>query len=173
MFNLQKELSFLELTGHLLGFSDQKIAVMRELITEDQSEFSARLWEKTIAKLAKTKFTDVAHKDFSDGTESKTASTRRDVKGKIQGQISNVSGKTGWIRVACFNNYKNVIDFFLLPPDHDCKSYFSPANGDRGSIKFTYNRKEDTYSNYLEKYRVKNAKAACVQMRSLSRRKGA
>lgn len=173
MFGLQKELSFLELAAPILGFSREKTAVMRELIIEDQSEFSARLWEKVIAKLAKTVFTDVAHKDFADGTESKTASTRIGSKNAIHGQVSNVSGKTGWIRVACFNNHKNMIDFFLLPPDHECAVYFNPASGQRGSIKFTYNRKLDTYSNKLEKYRVRNVQSCCVQMRSISRRKKA
>lgn len=174
MFGLQKELSFLELAAPILGFSREKTAVMRDLIIEDQSEFSTKLWEKVIAKLAKTIFTDVAHKDFTDGSESKTASTRRDKsKNVIKGQIANVSGKTGWIRVACFNNHKNMIDFFLLPPDHECTAYFTAATGTKGTIKFTYNRKLDTYSNNLEKYRVRNVQACCVQMRSIARRKKA
>ena len=167
MINIEKEFAFLDLAAEVLKISKQERAFIRQWINRGH-EFSSKLWEEMIQKLAKTKFTDVAHMDFADGTESKSACTRLDAnKGGIVGQITNVDGKTGWIRVACYNNWKKTIDFFLLPPNHTVKAYFSAATGNRGHIKFSYNRSADTYSNNLELYRVKLVKDVCKQKRYL------
>jgi len=160
MINIDKELAFLDLAVDVLKFSRGKRAFIREMILEYNQELSAKFWEKIIEKIGKIKYKDNHHMDFSDGSEAKTSSASLS-RGRVSGKITNVSNKTGYIRVACYNFWKKNIDYFLLPPKHKCKMLFSEATGNRGSIYFSYNRTLDTYSNNLDKYRVKNIKEVC------------
>lgn len=171
MINKDKELAFLDLAADILKYSRTERAFIREWINKGH-EFSSRIWEEIIEKLAKTKFTDVAHMDFTDGTEAKTGCTRTHMHKikhhtNICGQITNVAGKIGFIRVACYNNWTQNIDFFVLPPNHTAKAYYSKATGNQGCIKFSYNRSNDTYSNNLETYRVKSVTDCCKPLRYL------
>lgn len=170
MINVEKELAFLDLATDILKYTRSERAFIREWINKGH-EFSGRIWEELIEKLARTKFNDTAHMDFTDGTEAKTASTRLYKKKEgstgIVGQITNVAGKTGYIRVACYNNHSKKIDFFVLPPNHDVTIRLTKSQGNKGCIQFSYSRKDDTYSANLEKYRVKNIKECCKQFRYL------
>lgn len=163
--NVEKELAFIDLAADVLKISAQERAFMRKWVDLGH-EYSSRLWELIIQHKAETKFEDVAHQDFHDGSEAKSASTRLNAAGNaIVGQISNVTGKTGYIRVACYNNWKKKIDFFLLPPNHNCTAYFSEAAGNRGSIRFSYSRRTNRYSNYLEWYRVHSLQDVCKKIK--------
>jgi hypothetical protein len=75
-----------------------------------------------------------------------------------------MAGKDGWIRIAIYNHYKESIDFFLLPPDHDVKIYHNKYDGSRrGGVTFSYGITNDNYGNNMQKYRVKNVKAVCAR----------
>lgn len=162
MIVMDKEYAFIDLAADVLKISRSERSYMRKFVRDFENDFSGKLWERIISRLAGIKCTDVAYKDFSDGSEAKTASTREytDSKGytTICGQISNCQGKKGWIRVACYNSHKSDIDFFLIPPKHKCKF-------DGGMIRFNYNRTKDTYSNSLEDYRVASIFQACKKLR--------
>lgn len=171
MQNRNKEIAFVELAAVSLKMPLQKRMFFMELVDDFASEFSGKLWEKIISHKLKVKCTDVAGCDFSDGSEAKTGSTRTTYSSKngkkypgTSGQISNLSGKTGYIRVAIYNHVKNSIDYFLLPPKHKVKCYFAEATGNQGCAKFSYNSTEDTYSNNLELYRVKGLKEVCKKI---------
>lgn len=169
MQNREKEIAFVELAADALKLPLQKRMFLIELVNDFASEFSGKLWEKIIERKARLKAIDAAGYDFSDGSEAKTGCTwitySMKSNGKrypnISGNITNLHGKTGYVRVAIYNNVKKSIDYFLLPPGHKVKCYFTASSGTKGTAKFSYNTKEDTYSNNLELYRVKNLKEAC------------
>jgi len=160
MINIDKELAFLDLAVDVLKFSRGKRAFIREMILEYNQELSPKFWEKVIEKIGKIKYIDDHYMDFSDGSEAKTSSTFISKSG-VKGNISNVSGKTGHIRVACYNTWKKNIDYFLMPTNHKCTVSYTKSRGNKGNIHFSYNRTLDTYSNNLDKYRVKNIKEVC------------
>jgi hypothetical protein len=163
MIVLDKEFAFIDLAADVLKLSRTERGYMRKFAREFENDFSGKLWERIIARIANVECTDVAYKDFSDGTEAKTASTREYIDskgdGRICGQISNCEGKTGWIRAACYNSYKGDIDYFLIPPHHNCTF-------DAGMIRFSYNRTKDTYSNGLEQYRVSSVYDVCRNVKN-------
>jgi hypothetical protein len=173
MQNREKEIAFVELASDALKLPLQKRMFFMELVDEFASEFSGKIWEKIISKKAGIKFVDEAGRDFSDGSEAKTGSTYTKYTTKngkkypsTKGAITNLHGKTGYIRVAIYNHVKKSIDYFLLPPGHKVKCYFTASNGNQGSGQFSYNISEDTYSNNLELYRVKNLKEVCRKFRA-------
>ena len=172
MQNRGKEIAFVELAADTLKLPLQKRMFFMELVDDFASEFSGKLWEKIISHKARLKSIDAAGYDFSDGSEAKTGSTYMNAKHKNGntyyapiGQITNLDGKPGYVRVAIYNHIKNNIDFFLLPPKHKVKCYFSKAAGTRGTAKFSYSRVNDTYSNNLELYRVRNLQEVCKKIK--------
>lgn len=168
MQNKPKEIAFVELAADVLKMSRQEKLFFIRLVDEYNSEFSGKLWEKIISKVGNIKLVDAAGSDFSDGSEAKTSCASKQPEQKngktyyrIKGAITNLAGKLGWIRVAIYNYHKNDIDFFLLPPGHKVKCHFTESSGNRGKAPYTYNRQNDTYSNNLELYRVRNLKEVC------------
>lgn len=166
MIVLDKEYAFIDLAADLLGLSRTERGYMRKFARDFENDFSGKLWERIIARIANIECTDVAYKDFCDGSEAKSASTREYINSKghsrICGQITNCKGKTGWIRVACYNNHKEDIDYFLIPPDHEC------TFDNYKKIRFNYNRTLDTYSNSLEQYRVASVYEACKKVKKMA-----
>jgi hypothetical protein len=163
-FVLDKELAFLTIAADVLKLPEIEVNILRKYIVEDNHEFSSKLWERIVCKVGKFKFVDGFGFDNSDKSESKTGSTRVVINHRyyesVVGQITNVTGKIGHIRAAVYNVHKKCIDYFLIPPDFDCNFYTS-EKCPQGSIKFSYNRRNDSYANSLEKYRVENLKEVC------------
>jgi hypothetical protein len=159
--NKNKERAFVELASKTLKWSDEKKAIYLELV-EDGLQLSGNLWEKIISKLAKTKIVDARGSDFADLSEAKTGITRKYSCGG-RGMVTNMGGKFGWIRVAIYNECKDSIDFFLLPPKHLVKVYYTKYNGSKGHSSYSYGITNDNYGNNMQKYRVKNVKAVCAR----------
>ena len=59
MINVEKELAFLDLAADILKYTRSERAFIREWINKGH-EFSGRIWEELIEKLARTKFNDTA-----------------------------------------------------------------------------------------------------------------
>lgn len=162
---LDKEISFVDLASTYLSYSPDEINTLIKLV-ERGAEISPHLWEMIVEQESGIKFVNKDGYDFEDFTEAKTGSltVRKNSKRVYsKGQITNVSGKIGHMRVAIWNELKNSIDFFLIPPNHYCTTYTSPATP-RASIQFSYHKKNDTYSNNLELYRVKLLNEVCVKV---------
>lgn len=164
MIILDKELAFLQLAFEHLKFSPSEQKTMHTLV-ERGCILSPQLWEMIVEKLGGLKFINEHGYDFNDFTEAKTGSCNwkfDSARGtdSITGQITNVGGKIGHLRAAVYNVYTKKIDFFLLPPNHYCSTYSSNSNKQE-SLKFSYSRYRDTYSNMLEHYRVKDIHEVC------------
>lgn len=172
---LLKELAFIDLATKHLGFSNSEKKHMKVLV-ERGCVLSPQLWEMIVEKLTGSKFVNESKYDFEDFSEAKTGSctSRPGSKGyySYKGQITGVGGKLGYIRVALYNEYSRSIDFFLLPPDHSCNSYTAEMCP-QAAIKFSYSRRDDTYSNGLEQYRVYKVEDVCSKIRVVKNKKAA
>ena len=168
MFHYKKELAFVDLASEVFEYPKHYKDNILFMIREYGIDFSSCAWEKIVAKVANTKRTNVAHMDFRDKSEAKSLAAlyyfnHSKGSGSVRGNINNISKKVGYIRVACYNCHKDSIDFFLLPPNHECKvNYYESVRN--GKLAFNYNRQRDTYSNGLELYRVKDYKEACKEI---------
>lgn len=165
MFIIGKELAFVNLAAKHLGFTKTEKKHMINLVNRG-CILSPQLWEMIVENVSGLKFVDKNGYDFEDGSEAKTGSCTLQLKKStgyyaVKGQITNVSGKDGVIRAALYNDWSKKIDFFLLPPGYLCKSY-AYEKCPQASIKFSYSRKNDTYSNGLEDYRVFFVEDVCV-----------
>lgn len=159
-----KELAFVELASKELGFTRAEKKHMINLANRG-CILSPQLWEMVVEKVSGLKFVDRSGYDFDDGSEAKTGSCTVQMQKStgydmVKGQITNVSGKNGYIRVALYNDWTNRIDFFLLPPGYGCSSY-THEKCPQAQIKFSYSRRNDSYSNGLEIYRVYDLKDVC------------
>ncbi len=118
------------------------------------------LIEECFAHLGKYSYTDTAHCDYSDGSDSKTASIRtipaagNSYRGEISGVSTSGGGlKQGSLRCVIYNPHTDSLMYYLLP-----KSWWSrnltlhPTTG-AGKIIFTYNKTKDTIPRF-EQYRV-------------------
>jgi hypothetical protein len=116
-----------------------------------------RLIEESLAAVGPYKFIDGDHADFSDGTDSKTASIR--VKPLVTGRnsyggeisaVETAGGgrKAGALRCIIYNPHKDNLKFYFLP-----KSMWShhitihPSSG-IGKVMYSYNRPGD----YIAKF---------------------
>jgi len=161
---LKKEICFLELAKKHLDYSENEISTLLKLV-ERGAEISPHLWEMIIEKVGNIKFVNKHGYDFEDFSEAKTGSltlgvnriTGYDTK---KGRITNAENKVGYMRVAIWNQCKDSIDYFLIPPDHFCNSYSSKACP-QGAITFSYSINHDRYSNSLDDYRVYYLEDVC------------
>lgn len=161
-----KELAFIEMAAKEIGFTRAEKKHMINLVKRG-CILSPQLWEMVVEKVLGLKFVDQSGYDFEDGSEAKTGSCTLQLKNStgyysVKGQITNVSGKDGYIRVAIYNDWADRIDFFLLPPGYACSSY-SYEKCPQAQIKFSYSRRNDSYSNGLERYRVSGLEHVCVK----------
>jgi len=95
------------------------------------------------------------HADFSDGSDCKTSSIRRNLhrpcKDSYQGEITGVASqsgtlKSGALRICIFNPHKDTILYYFLP-----KSFWqSLIHGRKGinSIDYSYSLKKDTIKKF-------------------------
>lgn len=161
---IRKELAFLDLAAKHLDYTHLEIEAYRKLISHG-GVISPQIWQMIVEKYSNSKFVDEDGYDFEDFTEAKTGSVslgwdkKKDCSTR-NGRITNVKKKIGYMRVAVWNDCSRFIDYFLIPPDHDCKSYSSAANP-AGAIQFVYAETKDTYSNGLEKYRCYDVEYVC------------
>ena len=114
------------------------------------------LVEETMAAIGKYKYIDAAHHDFSDGSDSKTASIRNSTTGSSGvGEICNVispggSSKKGALRVVIYNSITQKLMYFFLP-----KKIWSKLNinihptTNIGRLFFTYNKKTSSIRKFV------------------------
>jgi len=111
--------------------------------------------------------------DFvEDLSDSKTAScSKRVVTNKsggtsisYTGKITSVETKLGALRCTVFNEYKNCLDFFLIPHGY-IKFMAKDLGGKKGQgkkvIPYSYHTTRDTYSNNMEDFRVATFNDIC------------
>ena len=121
--------------------------------------------ELSMAKAGGYEFTDDSHKDFSDGSECKTASVSPNpmVPGRNSHylEISNVLGrsgvmKSGDIRVVIYNPNptSKKITYLLIPNEVLHEGTFVKRTKSGGSIQGSWNSKKDTLCPKLQKYEV-------------------
>jgi hypothetical protein len=89
-----------------------------------------------------------AHSDFSDGTEAKTGSIRRNGPSGWSGEISGVSRagrlKSGALRCVIYNSYKNELMYYFLPKEFWMNLVNTHSTNKMGRIQFSYNRYYDS-----------------------------
>ena len=111
--------------------------------------------------------------DFvEDLSDSKTASCSKKVSNtksggtsiSYAGKITSVETKLGALRCVVYNEYKNSLDFFLIPHDY-IKFMMKNLGGKKGQgkkvIPYSYHTTRDTYSNNMEDFRVETFKDIC------------
>lgn len=161
---LNKEIAFVHLASIFLDYTENEVQTLLKLV-ERGAEISPHLWEMVIESFSGIKFVNKGGYDFEDFSEAKTGSMTiryNSASGynSNKGQITNVSGKIGFMRVAIWNECTDQIDFFLIPPNHCCTTY-SCKSSPQASIQFSYSKRNGTYSNNLETYRVSSLKEVC------------
>ena len=111
--------------------------------------------------------------DFlEDRSDSKTATCSKNVRNNksggtsisYSGKITSVETKQGPLRCTVYNEYKNSLDFFLIP--HEYIDFMAKdLGGKKGQgkkiIPYSYHTTRDTYSNHMEKFRVATFKDIC------------
>ena len=129
------------------------------------------LVEQSFAHVGKYNHTDAAHCDYSDGSDSKTASIRsvnaigrkrNSYRGEISGVVTAGGGaKNGGLRCVIYNPHRETLMYYYLP-----KSWWKdrvtrhPTSG-VGKIVFSYNAKTDTIPQF-EQYRVDSFKSLAL-----------
>lgn len=153
-------------------YNTKEYVIMRDIICKHHPEFVdcrelrlyglkhsgifnvTRLVEETLAHLGNySLLEDDAHADFSDGTDSKTASIRvnphKDAGISYRGEISGVtsvsgSEKAGDLRCSIFNPHTDGMLYYYLPKYMWANNItYHPTSG-IGKIVYTYNSAKDT-----------------------------
>jgi hypothetical protein len=109
-----------------------------------------------------------SYRDFEDNSDAKTSSCSLYlIKRTYKGMIGSAEHKIGYIRAAIYNEWKDDIDFFLIPPptsrDNICSYNY------QGNICYSWNMLTEKYSNGLENYRKKTLKEVCVNINSIKK----
>jgi hypothetical protein len=148
----------------------KNLVLMRDVITQYHPEFRKskdlrayglqhpdifnveRLVEESLAAVGPYQFIDAAHADFSDGTDSKTASIRvnpavaggRSHGGEISGVETAGGGrKIGALRCTIYNPHKDQLRYYFLPKRMwQSRITLHPSSG-IGKIMYTYHREHD------------------------------
>jgi len=81
-----------------------------------------------------------------------------------RGKITSVETKLGDLRCVVYNEYRDALDFFLIP--HNYIKFMSSNLGGRKVqgkkvINYSYNTTKNTYSNNMEDFRVPTFKDIC------------
>ncbi len=164
MAMLDKEKAFVEIASKYLDFTNAEKKHMINLVNRG-CVLSPQLWEMIVEKVSGLEFVDQSGYDYSDLSEAKTGSCTVRFQAttgydQVAGQITNIGDKQGVIRTALYNDWTKKIDFFLIPTNHSCTTY-TTKKCPQASLKFSYNRYRDEYSNGLERYRKKNLEEVC------------
>ena len=140
---LDKELAFIELASQVLDYSKTEKNHMIKFVKRG-GIVAPQLWEMIVEEKTGSKFIDEEGKDFEDGSDAKTStcSMRESEKGYIthKGVISSVGNKTGYLRVAIYNECASEIHYFLIPEKHNCNISYTNTNP-KGRIEFSYKQK--------------------------------
>jgi hypothetical protein len=111
-----------------------------------------RLVEQALAAVGKYDWIDSEHADFSDGSDSKTASIRVNPssQGSVShtGEVSNVETagggrKIGALRTIIWNPHKGDLRYYFLPKEFWSRNITIHPSSGIGKIVFTYNREKD------------------------------
>lgn len=152
-------------------YNTKEYVIMRDIICPHHPEFAnckqlrsyglkhseifnvTKLVEQTLAYLGGYDILeDDAHADFTDGTDSKTASIRQNpnsnsgisYKGEISG-VTSIAGnlKAGDLRCTIFNPHTDSILYYYLPKKMWSNNItYHPTSG-VGKIAYTYNIEKD------------------------------
>lgn len=116
-----------------------------------------RLTEESLAAVGPYKFIDANHADFSDGTDSKTASIRPNpskVGGNTyMGEISAVETagggrKSGALRCTIYNPHLDNIKFYFLPKSMWENHISVHPSSNVGRIMYSYYKPNDYISKF-------------------------
>jgi hypothetical protein len=111
-----------------------------------------RLIEESLAAVGPYQFINGDHADFSDGTDSKTASIRvnpikpgtNSHKGEISGVETAGGGqKAGALRCTIFNPHTDSLKFYFLPKSMWSRNITIHPSSGVGKIMYTYHRPYD------------------------------
>jgi hypothetical protein len=141
-----------------------------------------RLVEKCIAKQSGLKWIGGNESnDFGDGSDAKTATitwrTRRTRTSHSytcnKGQIQNVGGKCGDLRIVVYDEPNECLHYFLIPAK--LVTAYSTNGSIRGTlrlktIQISYNKEIDSFGR-LDRFRVKSFKDICQTTKKHKRNK--
>jgi hypothetical protein len=116
-----------------------------------------KLVEQSMASLGSYDYIDAAHADFSDGSDSKTASIS--INPKVIGQksyrgyissVSNVGGnqKAGALRCVIYNPHKQDLRYYFLPKNFWIDHVIIDCGSGEGRIEYLYNIDKDTINKF-------------------------
>jgi hypothetical protein len=155
---MEKNLSILEQVVFKFHPLFQKKSI-RKIARENPEIFNiGRLVEETMAFLGGYQVLSKEegyHKDFTDGSESKTASVRKTAYGKqvnsFVGVITNISSragilKTGKVRTVIFNPHTRNLHYFLIPGENLKSITTVDSTTGFGKIKFSYNKRKNVFT---------------------------
>ena len=111
-----------------------------------------RLIEESLAAVGPYKFIDGDHADFSDGTDSKTASIR--VNPAVAGgnsHLGEISGvetagggrKAGALRCTVYNPHKDSLKFYFLPKSMWSRHITIHPSSGVGKVMYSYHKPYD------------------------------
>jgi len=116
----------------------------------------AKLIEESLAAVGHYKVTDGYHADFSDGTDSKTASITKTASirasNSYHGEITGVTTagghlKAGALRCTIYNPHKDSLRFYFLPKSmwsrHVPPMYIPGRRRHCGALWYYYNKLHD------------------------------
>lgn len=122
------------------------------------------LIEESLAAIGPYTFINAAHCDFSDGSDSKTASVypklNKKSRSMYSGAIKNVVSsygtlKIGALRVIIYNPIKNRLDYYFLPASFWQTLKMSSNGNNTKKLDFSYNSKKDYIPKFAD-YQVKS-----------------
>jgi hypothetical protein len=126
---------------------------MREYALNNPMIFNVeRLIEESFAAVGPYSFIDAAHADFSDGTDSKTASIRENpskqgsntYRGEITGVETAGGGqKIGSLRCTIFNPHTDSLMYYFLPKCMWSQNITIHPSSGVGKVVYSYNRIHD------------------------------
>lgn len=114
-----------------------------------------RLVEEALAAVGRYRFIDAAHADFSDGSDSKTASISvaplKPNSACHDGKITNVvtaggGFKAGALRCTVYNPHQDRLDYYFLPREVWLEMVSYDSVSGIGKIRYSYNRDTDQIS---------------------------
>jgi hypothetical protein len=123
---------------------------MREYALNNPMIFNVeRLVEESLAAVGPYRFIDAAHADFSDGTDSKTASIRANPSrpgcntytGEIAGVETAGGGqKSGGLRCTIYNPHTDSLMYYYLPKRMWSQHITIHPSSGVGKVVYSYNR---------------------------------
>jgi len=136
--------SFLPASWGLKGEAYQRAKIEYELDGIDR--------KIALAKVGGYEFVDAEGYDFTDFSDSKTASTNPNTNVVT---ISSIENKIGALRITCYNHVKQALDYFFVPSNklHTVALACYGKNSHKQRIIARYNEAGDHY-NQFEKFRI-------------------